>query len=126
MAGSGSFFVPRCNTAKGRKTVDASLNEIAPLVGFVIVIDRRCAFRSRWNQRLDAALVQIVSDRVAVIALVAEKPVGIDVLKRNQRLRVAKRRVFRLSSIDVAIRTALSRRYSMAARLTSSSSFGTR
>jgi len=35
---------------------------------------------------LDASLGQIVADRIAVIALVAEKPVGSDVVKLDQRL----------------------------------------
>ena len=52
----------------------------------MIVFDRRFAVRSRRDHGLDASLGQIVADRIAVIALVAEKPVGSDVVKLDQRL----------------------------------------
>lgn len=50
-----------------------------------LVVDRRFAVRSRRNDGLDAARRQVIANIVAVIALVAEKPVGIDVMKLHER-----------------------------------------
>jgi hypothetical protein len=58
------------------EAIDAPLDEIAPLVGFAIVIDRPLAVRSRWDDGFNAAVSQIVANFVAVVALVAEEPAG--------------------------------------------------
>src|ERR1700730_3125 len=47
--------------------IRSSLNEIAPLVGFVIVFDRRFAVRSRRDHGLDASLGQIGAELTSIL-----------------------------------------------------------
>ncbi|MCI0598046.1 MAG: hypothetical protein L0Y60_00730 [Beijerinckiaceae bacterium] len=55
--------------------VDTVLDQIAPLVGLTIIVDRCLPVRSRRDHRLDAALGQIVADFIAIIALISEEPI---------------------------------------------------
>jgi hypothetical protein len=52
---------------------DAALDQVAALVGLAIVIDRFFSVRLRRDDRLDAALFEVVANRIGVVALVAEE-----------------------------------------------------
>jgi hypothetical protein len=80
---ASAWLIPRHS---GTAQVDAALDQISPLVGFAIVFDWYLAVRSRRDHGLNAALCQVVANVVAVIALVAEEPVGIIVVKLHQRI----------------------------------------
>jgi hypothetical protein len=62
------------------EAVDASLDEISPLVGFPIVFDCRLSIRSGRDDGLNTAVGQVIANLVAIIAFVAEEPVRIDLM----------------------------------------------
>jgi hypothetical protein len=82
--GSGGFLVAGGDATELLEAIDAPLNEITPLVGFAVVLERRLAVRSRWDDGLYAAGSQIAADFVAVITLIAKELVGIDIMKLHQ------------------------------------------
>jgi hypothetical protein len=49
--------------------IDATLDQVTALVGLAIVFDRFFSVRFRRDDRLDAALFEIVADRIGVVAL---------------------------------------------------------
>ncbi|OAF07550.1 hypothetical protein AYJ54_17685, partial [Bradyrhizobium centrolobii] len=64
--------------------IDTAFDEIAMLVGLTIVFDLDRAVRSRRDHSLDATLYKISTNSVAVVAFIAEKLSGIDVVKLHQ------------------------------------------
>ena len=53
--------------------VDATLDQVTALVGLAIVWDRFFSIHLRRDDRLDAALFEVIADRVGVVALVTEE-----------------------------------------------------
>ena len=81
----GELVIARGNGAVDLEMTDHRLDAVALAVEPLAPADRRLAARARWDDRCDAAVFQIVPDRIAVIALVREHGVGRAVGQIDQR-----------------------------------------
>ena len=69
-----------------RPTALPSPGRIAPLVGLAIVIDWLFSVRFRRDDTLDAAVFEVIADRVGVVALVAQELPRLRFAKLHQRI----------------------------------------
>jgi hypothetical protein len=65
--------VARCDTPEVLEPTVAALDDVAGLVGLLVVTNALLAIRPAWDHRSDAVLSQGLAERVAVISFVAEQ-----------------------------------------------------
>src|SRR4029434_8994740 len=67
------FVVARCDAPEVLEPAVAALDDVAILIGLLVVTYAFLPILSAWDHRFDAVLAQRLAERVAVISLVTEQ-----------------------------------------------------